>query len=369
MRGLCLTTTLSIALTFLLLPCATHAALVNINTASSAELDTLPGIGASRAADIIAYRNANGPFTAIEDIMDVSGIGEGIFDDIKDLITVGAAPEEEDVEEEEEEPPETEVVEEKSEEESGGGTAARVRLFEEDPLGLRVAHAAQVSVGQPVQFVATPSGLGDSELRTLRYTFNFGDGMSSDERTPVHRYLHPGTYVVVVSAERARHEAAVRSEITVLPLALSLGVSADGALLLHNDTLFEADVSDVALRVGEETFVLPEGTYLLPRASLALYPEVTGFKSVSTAFAYAPDGDLLAHYPEEKDVPKTVVRAAAPIPEVAAAPPATEEFMASSSDVAAVSVPVEATNGNSAVLGFLGVLGLAILALYAHKLV
>jgi competence protein ComEA len=49
----------------------------------------LPGIGPTMAANIIAHREANGPFTTIEAIMDVPGIGEGKFAAMKDLITVG----------------------------------------------------------------------------------------------------------------------------------------------------------------------------------------------------------------------------------------------------------------------------------------
>ncbi|MFO7678821.1 MAG: helix-hairpin-helix domain-containing protein [Chloroflexota bacterium] len=62
--------------------------LVNINTADSAQFETLPGIGPSTAEKIIAYRDENGPFAAIEAIMNVPGIGEGKFADIQDLITV-----------------------------------------------------------------------------------------------------------------------------------------------------------------------------------------------------------------------------------------------------------------------------------------
>jgi competence protein ComEA len=62
---------------------------VNINTATAAELDTLPGIGPSTAQKIVDYREANGSFQTIEDIMDVPTIGEAKFEGIKDLITVG----------------------------------------------------------------------------------------------------------------------------------------------------------------------------------------------------------------------------------------------------------------------------------------
>lgn len=65
-----------------------QSVMVNINTASEAELMTLPGIGQSRAKDIINYRVKNGFFESIDDIMKVSGIKEAAFEKIKDLIKV-----------------------------------------------------------------------------------------------------------------------------------------------------------------------------------------------------------------------------------------------------------------------------------------
>lgn len=62
---------------------------VNINTATATELETLPGIGPKTADAIVEYREVNGLFETIEDIMDVPGIGEGTFEKIKDGITVG----------------------------------------------------------------------------------------------------------------------------------------------------------------------------------------------------------------------------------------------------------------------------------------
>lgn len=62
--------------------------LVNINTADAAQLCTLPGIGASRAADIIAYREANGDFGVCEDIMRVPGIKESVYNKLSGKIAV-----------------------------------------------------------------------------------------------------------------------------------------------------------------------------------------------------------------------------------------------------------------------------------------
>lgn len=63
-------------------------ALIDINTATAAELETLPGIGSTLAQRIVDYRDANGPFEAVEDIQNVEGIGSVTFEGIRDLITV-----------------------------------------------------------------------------------------------------------------------------------------------------------------------------------------------------------------------------------------------------------------------------------------
>ena len=69
---------------------AASVAMVNINTASAAELDALPGVGSKTAALIIEYRQKNGPFKKIEEIMNVRGIGEKSFLKMKPLIMVAA---------------------------------------------------------------------------------------------------------------------------------------------------------------------------------------------------------------------------------------------------------------------------------------
>ena len=61
---------------------------MNINTADSITLQTIPGIGPSKAERIIDYRNTEGKFKKIEDIKNVTGIGDATFENIKDYITV-----------------------------------------------------------------------------------------------------------------------------------------------------------------------------------------------------------------------------------------------------------------------------------------
>lgn len=70
-------------------PATGERAPLNINTASAAQLDGLPGLGQVYAQRIVEYRAANGPFQAVEDLQKVKGISSAIFDKLAPLITVG----------------------------------------------------------------------------------------------------------------------------------------------------------------------------------------------------------------------------------------------------------------------------------------
>lgn len=66
--------------------------LINVNTADQAELESLPEIGPHLAGEIIAYREANGPFETIDELLDVPGIGPATLEAIRALVTVGELP-------------------------------------------------------------------------------------------------------------------------------------------------------------------------------------------------------------------------------------------------------------------------------------
>lgn len=65
-----------------------EGAQVNLNTATSSELETLPRIGPAMAERIIAWRDENGGFTSVDDLLGVAGIGDKTFEGLRDLVTV-----------------------------------------------------------------------------------------------------------------------------------------------------------------------------------------------------------------------------------------------------------------------------------------
>lgn len=79
---------LSLILSFLIPVCALGADKVNLNQATCDELTQLKGIGPATAQKIVDFREANGPFKRIEDLMKVKGIGPKIFENIREQITL-----------------------------------------------------------------------------------------------------------------------------------------------------------------------------------------------------------------------------------------------------------------------------------------
>ena len=67
-------------------------AAVNINTAGADELKALPGIGPAKAEAIVEYRKQHGNFKSVEELKNVKGIGDGIYNRLKDEATVAGAP-------------------------------------------------------------------------------------------------------------------------------------------------------------------------------------------------------------------------------------------------------------------------------------
>lgn len=267
-------------LLLLLLPFSALA-LVNINTATLAELDTLPGVGPATAQKIIDAR----PFASTSEIQNVQGIGAPgtkTYDEIIDLITVsGSTVTTEDVEDSKN----TASSESGSSETTTSGSEKKVMR----PVSGLILEAPDYAfIGQAVQFDVSPKD-GDQN-RFVRYRWNFGDGHTDDSKTVTHEYSHPGTYIVVVESYYLKDTQLARHELTVSMPQISLQTGF-GSVTITNENDEEIDLSSLRLS-GTTDWNFPEHSILLPGSSLTVDASVVG--NVSVVRLLGASGKVLA---------------------------------------------------------------------------
>ena len=240
----------------ILIPGISFAALVNINSAGSEELQTLTGIGEVKAQAIIDYRETYGSFAKKEDIMNVSGIGEVTYNNIKNDITVGTS--------------EDDGADNTGESTASSSATASKSSIKEPriPVGGLVIYAPEIGyVNQSIKFDAEPTDGTDGRL--IRYKWNFGDATTAGIKSPEHSYAYAGTYVVMVESYYDKKEVTARHEINILSVAVSLSRNLNGDVTVKNENSHEIDLGKMKL-VGQSVFEFPKYTILMPGKSLVI---------------------------------------------------------------------------------------------------
>lgn len=160
---------------------------------------------------------------------------------------------------------------------SSSGTAKAVKGAGETvvltlpDVTLQLAISAQTVgyVNQSINFEVAPSGIGNTLLDSLTYEWNFGDGYTESGKSTTHHYEFPGTYVVTVYGNYKRQSQAVRHEITILPVTLSLTRNKNGDLQINNDSPYEIDVSGYRVFANKE-FIFAARSIMLPNQTVTL---------------------------------------------------------------------------------------------------
>lgn len=161
---------------------------------------------------------------------------------------------------------------------SGGSTpsaskskaSASVKTNNEETVLKLITTVQDVAyVNQTVPFLATISGLEESERIQADYEWNFGDSYTGNTRKVEHSYKYPGSYVVTVFARYKKEEQVARHEITVLPVSFSLARNDKGDIQIHNNSAYDVDISGYTLR-GVKDLVLAPRTIIMPRATLTI---------------------------------------------------------------------------------------------------
>ena len=272
------------------IPSFAYAALININTANAELLDTLPGIGPSKAQAIIDYRNLNGSFAAIEDIQNVSGIGPSTYANIKDLITVG---------------------------ESGSASdSGSVAATSTEPV------PSVQSGGPPPEYLPIPllrffgmnhrtvSAGADTEFTTIVYddrnhkrddaivTWSFGDGMRRTGASVLHKYSAPGEYVLILRATTSDGgNAEEEFIITVQDAGVRVSALSEKGISVENRSSRTVDLSLWRLAAGAGEFKIPADTRILAGHTVLFPFSVTGLAFTGETRLLFPDGALVSSYP------------------------------------------------------------------------
>ncbi|MCR4286317.1 MAG: lamin tail domain-containing protein [Candidatus Kaiserbacteria bacterium] len=190
---------------------------------------------------------------------------------------------------------------------SGGGSSSKKKSEQKESnkpeLTLSVRAPKIVYVNQEVQFEVTPSGIGETLMKSLVYAWNFGDTYTAGTRKTSHTFAYPGEYVVVVDAVFAKQQALARHEVTVLPVLLELGRTPQGDVQLRNTAKHEVDLGGFVVH-GSKSFTFPKYTFIKAGGVLIVPKDRVG--------AYASNIALLdtqkvvvASYGQKVSVPQT----------------------------------------------------------------
>lgn len=136
-------------------------------------------------------------------------------------------------------------------------------------LKLKLDFQTLAYVNQPVNFSVVGSGIGENIINSLNYVWNFGDTNTGSGKKATHAYAYPGTYVVTLRANYARHNEVVRQEITVLPVTLSITKNDAGDVQINNDAPYDVELSGFVVR-GVNDFIFPPDTIIIPRGTITI---------------------------------------------------------------------------------------------------
>ncbi len=269
-----------------LIPTSLFAAdLININTADLATLESLPHIGAVTAQKIIDYRKANGPFTSIDGLQKVNGIGSGSnYADIAPLITVGdtSAP--------------VAATEATSTVSAPASGSAPPYVPPPATLSVTINGANTALLNVPLRLSARAETKNGTADPSAEVSWSFGDGSYSVGREVEKVYRYTGTYLVITTASDGSAKARGELIVTVRPVSMHLAAVSGDGITIANDSGDRLDLSGWKLLSDTGTFRIPDGTIMLPEANVLFPFSVTNLPiSFTPALAY-PDGTIATRY-------------------------------------------------------------------------
>jgi competence protein ComEA len=293
-------------------------ALVNINTADLTTLETLNGIGPSKAQAIINYRTQNGPFATISDIQNVSGIGTVTYSNIKDFITVG------DSQSAAQSPATSTDTTQTTQSQT---QSAPTPSYVPPPVPEVFADAGAdrtVIVGADTEFDGRAYNRDKVLLDKVRYMWNFGDGSTAEGPAVLHHYDYPGEYAVVLDVAAGTASVGDELIVTAEPAKLAFTVNADGSVSIENLAGRDLDLSFWHVSSYNELFTLPSHSIILTNETMRIPHTTLKFYANLQSTLQYPNGVVaLAANQSTESAPAAPVSAAQAVaPQPQAKPPA-----------------------------------------------
>lgn len=140
-----------------------------------------------------------------------------------------------------------------------------------------------VIVGAGSVFSAVAVGLKNEALPSARYVWNFGNGESREGKSVLFSYTIPGTYVVSVDASSGPYSATDRLMVNVIPADIRITELTSEYVALSNNSSHELDVGSWQIANGEEVFVFPTRSIIMPRSVVKVSVGTLGFTVTSTS--------------------------------------------------------------------------------------
>jgi competence protein ComEA len=280
---------------------------ININTASLAELDDIPYVGEAIARNIVEYRNTNGPFKKIEDIINVSRIGDSTFLKMKDYITVGSdSPSSSSSDNS----TDNQIVINDddntfdSDDNSSHTGETSLSDYSAESLKIGAGRERLATVRTPIVFTASSNKKGkESNL----FVWSFGDGTSAYGAKVYHAYQFPGRYNVVLNGTIDQQEEAV-ARTTVLVAEAKVKItnldSLAGFVEISNESDKEQNLNGWILQAEGKKYVFPMDTIISPKSAIKIPLGVVGFTNQEVrgiTLAY-PDGGVVSNLAQTEEI-------------------------------------------------------------------
>lgn len=175
-----------------------------------------------------------------------------------------------------------------------------------------------------IGFTGKSFDLKKEPLKSARYLWNFGDGITAEGQTVLHSYIYPGEYLVHLYVSSGEYTATDTLRVKVVPSALSISdVSYDnfGAVTLSNNSDNKLDVSFWRIRSGKTFWSFPRDSYILPKGAVVISGQRAGLEirpsnevlllypnyDIAFRYEYSPQSTLIANKNSEA---RTVVSSA-----------------------------------------------------------